>query len=239
MKFNYHGHSCIEIQTDEVSLIIDPFLTNNPVASVKPEEIKVDYVLLTHGHDDHILDAPQIAKQNNAQLISIVELATYMSWKGAQTVGMNLGGTYKTEHFQVKMIQALHSSSYTEHDNQNIVYLGAAAGFIIKIGGLTILHSGDTALFSDMKMIGKRHQIDVAFLPIGDHFTMGPEDAFQAAKWLGARYVVPIHYNTFPPIRQDGELFINRLAAKGIKGKALNPGESLSSKEILEALNKR
>lgn len=235
MQIVFHGHSCIQISTDEGSLIIDPFLTHNPVAKVKPEDIKVDYVLLTHGHDDHILDAAQIAKQNNAKIVSIVELAKYMSWKGAETVGMNLGGTYKTEFFSAKMIQAFHSSSFTEGENQQIVYTGEPGGFIISIGGLTILHSGDTALFGDMKMIGDRHPIDIAFLPIGDHFTMGPEDALQAAEWFGARLTVPVHYNTFPPISQDGEAFVENLRAKGMKGKVIKPGDTLTDRDILEA----
>jgi L-ascorbate metabolism protein UlaG (beta-lactamase superfamily) len=237
MKIVYHGHSCIQISNHEVSLIMDPFLSHNPVATVNPEAIQADYVLLTHGHDDHILDAAAIAKQNKAPIIAIVELATYMKWQGAETIGMNLGGTYKTEAFQVKMIQAFHSSSFTEGENKQIIYTGVPAGFILTIGGMTILHCGDTALFGDMKMIGDRHSIDLAFIPIGDHFTMGPEDALQAAEWLQARYVVPIHYDTFPPIRQDGEQFINSLSAKGVKGRAMKPGDSITSKEILAAIN--
>ncbi|MEK4435496.1 metal-dependent hydrolase [Paenibacillus sp. FSL K6-2862] len=228
LKMTYHGHSSVQLGTEEKSLIIDPFLRGNELAVTKPEDIKTDAVLLTHAHMDHILDAEPIAKANNAKVVAIVELATYMSWKGLDTIGMNMGGTVDLDFAQAKMIQAFHSSGIVLEEEQRIMYAGMPAGFIINIGGKTILHAGDTSLFSDMKMIGDRHQIDVAFLPIGGHFTMGPEDALQAAEWFNAELTIPVHYDTFPMIRQDSENFVQQLAAKGLKGQVLAPGESIS-----------
>lgn len=228
LKMTYHGHSSVQLGTEEKSLIIDPFLRGNELAVTKPEDIKTDAVLLTHAHMDHILDAEPIAKANNAKVVAIVELATYMSWKGLNTIGMNMGGTVDLDFAQAKMIQAFHSSGIVLEEEQRIMYAGMPAGFIINIGGKTILHAGDTSLFSDMKMIGDRHQIDVAFLPIGGHFTMGPEDALQAAEWFNAELTIPVHYDTFPMIRQDSENFVQQLAAKGLRGQVLAPGESIT-----------
>lgn len=228
MEIIYHGHSCIQIVTGDHSLIIDPFLRGNERAVTKAEDIKTDAVLLTHAHTDHILDADLISKNNDAPVAAIVELATYMSWKGVKTIGMNIGGTIDLGFAKVKMVQAFHSSGIVLDDEKNILYAGMPAGFIVSIGDFHILHAGDTALFSDMKMIGERHSIDVAIIPIGDHYTMGPEDALQAAEWYGAKLVIPVHYDTFPVICQDAEHFVKLLKEKGIKGQALKPGERLS-----------
>ncbi|MBB3113861.1 L-ascorbate metabolism protein UlaG (beta-lactamase superfamily) [Paenibacillus phyllosphaerae] len=228
MKITYHGHSCIHIETSRgKSLVIDPFLRGNPLAVAKPEEIKADAVLLTHAHADHILDAEPIAKSNDAPVVAIVELATYMSWKGVKTVGMNMGGTVDLKFAQAKMIQAFHSSGIVDEEKQQIIYAGMPAGYIVRADGFTILHAGDTALYGDMKIIGERNQIDVAFVPIGDHFTMGPEDALQAAEWYGAKLVIPVHYNSFPVIKQDAEAFVAQLQERGLEGKVLAPGESI------------
>jgi Predicted Zn-dependent hydrolases of the beta-lactamase fold len=226
MELIYHGHSCVQIITEGKSLVIDPFLRGNPIAVTKPEDIQAQYILLTHAHTDHILDAPAIAKANDAQIVAVVELADYFSGKGLKTIGMNLGGTIDLGFAKAKMVQALHSTGITLEDGTN-AYGGVAAGFIIQAEGLTILHAGDTALFSDMKLIGDRHPIDVAFLPIGDHYTMGPDDAIQAAHWYGAKLVIPVHYNSFPVIEQDAHSFISRLEEQGQKGKVLAPGEKL------------
>ncbi|WP_424769216.1 metal-dependent hydrolase [Paenibacillus sp. sgz302251] len=228
MEIIYHGHSCVQIVSGEKSLIIDPFLRGNELAVTKAEDIKTDAVLLTHAHIDHILDADAIAQKNDAPVVAIVELATYMSWKGVNTIGMNIGGTVDLGFAKAKMIQAFHSSGIVLEEEKNIMYAGMPAGFIIQIEGLNILHAGDTALFGDMKMIGDRHPIDIAFIPIGDHFTMGPEDALQAAEWYNAKLVVPVHYDTFPPIRQDSEHFVELLSEKGIKGQVMKPGEKLT-----------
>lgn len=224
MEFIYHGHSCVQLITRGKSLVIDPFLRGNELAVAKPEEIKTDAILLTHAHTDHILDAEPIARSNDAPIVATFELATYMSRKGLRTIEMNLGGTVDLGFAKATMIQAFHSSGIMLEDKQ-IIYGGMPGGFIIRAEGLTILHAGDTALFGDMKMIGERYEIDVAFLPIGDHYTMGPEDALLAAKWFGAKTVIPIHYNSFPAIRQDAYTFAKQLEAQGQRGIVLAPGE--------------
>jgi len=223
----YHGHSCIQIVTEGKSLLFDPFLRGNPLAVTKAEDIRADYILLTHAHTDHILDAEPIARASDATIVATFELAMYMSArKKLKTIDMNIGGTVDLGFAKAKMIQAFHSSGIFLEDDQ-IIYGGMPAGYIVQTEGLTLLHTGDTALFSDMKMIGDRHPIDIAFLPIGDHYTMGPDDALQAAEWFGAKLVIPVHYNTFPPIRQDSEAFVQRLDAQGRRGHALAPGEKL------------
>jgi L-ascorbate metabolism protein UlaG (beta-lactamase superfamily) len=226
MKITYHGHSCVLLESAQGALIIDPFLKGNPVARVKPEDIKVNHVLLTHGHGDHLGDAVEISKNNNAPVCSIVELATYVGSKGAQTIGFNMGGTVRLGYADVKLTHAFHSSSFTEEDGR-IIYLGMPAGFIIRMDGRTLYHAGDTSLFGDLKMLGELYDIDVAFLPMGDHYTMGPDDGAIAAEWLRAKQVVPIHYNTFPPIRQDENEIQRKLAARGVEGVILKPGDSL------------
>lgn len=227
MDLIYHGHSCVQIVTEGKSLVIDPFLRGNPIAVTKPEEIQVQYILLTHAHVDHILDAPGIAEANDAQIVAVVELADFFTGKGLKTIGMNLGGTVDLGFAKAKMVQALHSSGITLEDGSTI-YGGVPAGYIIQAEGMTMLHAGDTALFSDMKLIGDRHPIDVAFIPIGDHYTMGPDDALQAAKWYGAKIVIPVHYNSFPIIEQDAHTFVSMLEAQGQKGKVLAPGQKLT-----------
>lgn len=228
MEIIYHGHSCIQIKTGDKSLIIDPFLRGNTLAVTKAEEIKTDAVLLTHAHADHILDADAIAKNNGAPVVAIPELASYMSWKGVQTIDMNMGGTIDLGFAKAKMIQAFHSSGIVIEEEKRILYGGMPAGYIVSVEGMNVLHTGDTCLYGDMKMIGERHAIDVVFLPIGDHYTMGIEDALQAAEWFGAKLVVPMHYNTFPIIRQEAEEFVGRLEAIGMKGKVLKPGEQIT-----------
>ncbi|MCH5584336.1 metal-dependent hydrolase [Shimazuella sp. AN120528] len=228
MKITYHGQSCIEIHTNEYNLIIDPFLTGNPLADITADQVKVDYVLLTHGHGDHLGDTIPIAKKNNAKVIAPVELATWLSWQGLETYGMNIGGSCDFPFGRVKLTLAHHSSSFEDHEKKEIIYLGNPAGFLLQIEGKIIYHAGDTSLFSDMKLIGMQNDIDIAFLPIGDYFTMGPEDALIAAEWIDAKQVVPIHYNTFPVIEQDASKFITNLRYKGLSGVVLQPGESIN-----------
>ncbi|MBO8171893.1 MAG: metal-dependent hydrolase [Bacillaceae bacterium] len=227
MEIQFLGHAAVQIDTGKHALIIDPFLSGNPKASVQPGDVKVDYVLLTHGHGDHVGDTIEIAKNNDATVIAPFELATYMGWQGLNVHPMHIGGSHTFDFGRVKLTQAFHGSGLTVDDEQRIIYMGMPAGIVLEIEGKSIYHAGDTGLFSDMKLIGERHDIDLAFLPIGDNFTMGPEDALDAAEWVKAKKVVPIHYNTFPLIEQDGQGFVNRLKEKGIDGEVLNPGDKM------------
>ncbi|MED4956651.1 metal-dependent hydrolase [Paenibacillus sp. FSL R5-0527] len=228
MKITYLGHSCIHLDTGKHQIIIDPFLTGNPLAGAAADEIKADYVLLTHGHSDHISDADSISRRNHAPIVAIVELANYFTHAGLQTIGMNLGGSIQLPFGKLKWVPALHSTSVTREDGVSL-YFGVAAGIVLELGDLTLYHAGDTALFSDMKLIGSRRPIDLAFLPIGDHYTMGPEDALVAAEWVNAKHVVPVHYNTFELIRQDGQRFVSELQKIGIQGHFLKPAQTLNT----------
>jgi len=224
MKISYHGHSVVQIQTKGKSIIIDPFINGNQLTDLKVEETRPDVIILSHGHNDHVGDTVELAKKNNALVVANHELSTYLSWQGVNTHAMHIGGAYQFDFGKIKLTQAFHGSSY-ETENNELIYCGMPAGILFMNEGKTIYHAGDTGLFSDMKLIGERHPIDVAFLPIGDNFTMGPEDAVYAAKLLKAKTVVPIHFNTFPPIKQDPHKFIDMLKDKN--GKVLQPGEAI------------
>lgn len=225
MKLTYYGHSCILAEAEGKRVIIDPFLSGNPNANVRPEEIRVDAVLLTHGHDDHLGDTIEIAKKNNCPVIATFELAGYCQRQGVQVQPMNTGGARDFDGFRVKWTQAFHSSSIQV--GEQFLYAGPPAGILLTMGGKTLYHAGDTCLFGDMKWIGERNRIDAAALPIGDNYTMGPEDALTAAEWLKAKVVIPVHYNTFPLIRQDADAFARACEEKGIRCVPLRPGENL------------
>ena len=227
MEIIYHGHSCVQLVADGKSLLIDPFLRGNPIAVAQPADIEADCILLTHGHTDHMLDAEPIARANDAPIVAIFELAGYLARKQLKTIEINMGGTVDLGFARAKMIQAFHSSSIMLEEGQ-MIYGGMPAGYIVRMGGFTVLHAGDTALYGDMRMIGERHAIDAAFIPIGDKFTMGPDDALQAAAWYGAKLVIPVHYNSFPAIRQDAENFVRRLEAQGQRGQAMAPGDRIT-----------
>lgn len=228
MDIIYHGHSCVQIKSGDHSLVIDPFLSANPLSVTKPEDVKVQYILLTHAHQDHILDAVPIARANGAKIVATFELANLMRWKGAETIEVNLGGSVDLGFARAQLVQAFHSSGIVIEEEQRICYAGMPGGYIIQCEGKTIYHAGDTALFGDMKLFGELHQIDLAFLPIGDTYTMGPREAAIAAEWVKAKHVVPIHYNTFPPIRQEADAFIGLLQERGIQGTGMKPGQSIS-----------
>ena len=210
MKVSVHGHSVVQLETEAgVRLIIDPFINGNDQCDLEVERIEVDYILVTHAHADHLGDTVEIAKRTGAKIITTVELAEYLASLGLETHGMQPGGAYEFDFGEVKMTPAIHGSSLTIDGIPTT--LGLASGLIIKTDEKTVYHLGDTALFSDMKLIGELEVIDLALIPIGDNFTMGPEDALLAAKWLKAKTVIPIHYDTFPLIEQDPKKFINRL----------------------------
>ena len=202
MYVSFHGHSVVKIKTGDFTILIDPFISGNGLTDLIAENEKPNVILLTHGHNDHVGDTVVIAKANDSLVIAPFELAEYLEWQGVRTHGMHIGGAYQFEFGKVKFTQAFHGSSYVTEKNE-IIYTGMPAGILFSAEGKTIYHAGDTALFGDMKLIGERHPIDLAFLPIGDNFTMGIEDAAYAVELLNPQAVVPIHYNTFPPIKQD------------------------------------
>ncbi len=211
LKITWLGHSAFLIEREE-RILIDPFLTDNPLAPIKPEDVECDVICVTHGHGDHLGDAVPIAKRLGVPVIAIYELAQYISGKGAEAIGMNFGGTLHREKSSITMVPAVHSSGITESGFS--VSGGSPGGFVISIGGRTIYHAGDTALFSDMKLIGELYGPEIAMLPIGDLYTMSPHTASIAAEWLGAKTVIPMHYNTWPPIEQDPEAFERMLEGR-------------------------
>jgi len=226
-KFTYCGHSCALVESSAGNVIIDPFLTGNPLASHKPEDIPpLGAVLLTHGHADHLGDAVDLAKKNGAPVVGTYELATYCQTQGTDAVPMNIGGATELACGRIKLVQAWHSSSFQV--GNDFIYTGMPTGILHRIEGKTLYHLGDSGLFSDLELIGKWNApIDVALVPIGDHFTMGIDEAVEASRLVGATTVVPIHYNTFPPIECDPNEFAKKVAKAGGKAVVLKPGESL------------
>lgn len=218
LELRYLGHSAVFLSDGKTRIVIDPFLSGNPTAPLKADELEVDYILVTHAHGDHWGDSLALARKG-ATIIGTAEIGYYAEQKGAKSIPMNIGGRLKTEWGSLKLTPAWHSSSFPDG-----TYGGMPTGMILEIGGMKIYHAGDTAFFSDMSLIG-RHGIDLACIPIGDHFTMGPDEALQALELIRPKAVLPIHYNTFPPIVQDGEAFVTGAKLLGLDGRALKPGE--------------
>jgi L-ascorbate metabolism protein UlaG (beta-lactamase superfamily) len=225
MKITYIGHSAFALEADGTQVLIDPFITGNPVATIEPSTFSPQTIILTHAHNDHVGDSVDIAKRSNAKVIATFELATWIESQGVPgATGANHGGTIQFEGGSTKLVPAWHTSSY-ETEN-GFVAPGVPAGHIVRFGGKTLYFAGDTCLFGDMALIGEAG-IDVAILPIGDHFTMGPDDAIRAIQFVNPAFVIPCHYNTFPPIRQDGMAFKKRVETDTTaQCLLLNPGET-------------
>jgi L-ascorbate metabolism protein UlaG (beta-lactamase superfamily) len=225
MKLTYYGHSCFLVETARSRIVIDPFLNDNPGSKIKAADVQCEYILLSHGHEDHTGDALEIAKRCDATIVANYEIAEYFGARGAKkTHGMNPGGGYNFPFGRVKLTLAHHTSSVQA--GLNPVYLGVSCGIVLQADGKALYHAGDTALFMDMQLIG-RIGLDAALLPIGDNFTMGPEDAVAALDFLRPKVAVPMHYNTWPIIAQDPGAFAGSAAAAGHTVRVLSPGDTL------------
>ncbi|MDQ4100068.1 MAG: metal-dependent hydrolase [Chloroflexota bacterium] len=205
MKLTYLGHAAFMLQADGQTVLVDPFLSDNPTAAINADNVDANTILLTHAHNDHVGDTVAIAKRTGATVIATLELADWLSEQGVENaIAANHGGIVQFSGGSTKLVPAWHTSSYRTANG--VVAIGAPAGHVVRFGGKTTYFAGDTCLFLDMQLIGDEG-LDVAVIPIGDHFTMGPADAIKAAKFLRAGIVIPCHYDTFPPIQQDADQF--------------------------------
>ena len=219
-ELKFLGHACFLLREGKNTIIIDPFLTGNPIAASPVEQIACQHILVSHGHDDHLGDAVSIARQNGATVIATAEVARACAEKGVSSHAMHIGGKHNFDFGYVRITQAFHGSGIPG---------GHACGFIVNFFGKTIYHTGDTGIFGDMALLGRLESIDVALLPIGDNFTMGPGDAAEAANLIKPKLVVPMHYNTWPLIAQDPVAFKQDVETRfGIPAQVMQPGSSLT-----------
>lgn len=218
MELKFLGHACFILDDGTCKVLVDPFLTGNPLAPVSAETIEADYICVTHGHGDHLGDAVDIARRTGAPICCTVDLADSLpASAGVKTITGNMGGRIPLPFGSVKFLNAVHGSGASGT---------LASGFLFEMGNKTIYHAGDTALTADMALLAEEH-VDAALLPIGDVYTMGPGDALRAAKMIQPQLVIPMHYNTMPPIVQDAAAFADTVEAAGLKAAVLQPGESI------------
>ncbi|MCR9291174.1 MAG: metal-dependent hydrolase [bacterium] len=225
LKLTWHGHATWLLETGEHRILIDPFVNENPAATVKADDLTADFVLITHGHFDHVADAASIARRCSAKLIANFEIASWFQQHHhvEDTLGMNLGGSVSLPFGRLKMTVAHHSSQLPDGS-----YGGNPGGFLLELADRRLYFAGDTALFSDMRQIAAGG-IDVAVLPIGDLFTMGPEDSIEAVQLIEPKVVIPAHYNTWPPIEQDVELWASAIREHtGAEPMVLEVGKTVS-----------
>ena len=228
-KLTWLGHATFKITTASGNVIlIDPWLSNPMCRQAEKKQARVDTILLTHGHGDHLGELLEIASEFHPQVVAIYETAGWLESKGVKNViGMSKGGTVKAGEIEATMVHAIHCNSIM--DGNQMIYGGEPAGYIVRLpGGMTIYHAGDTAVFGDMKLIAELYEPELAMLPIGDHYTMGPREAAKAVRLLGVKHVVPMHYGTFPVLTgTPAELKRLTLDIAGLEIHALKPGESL------------
>jgi L-ascorbate metabolism protein UlaG (beta-lactamase superfamily) len=226
LAITWLGHSSFVIRTPAgKTILFDPWYSGNPSFPAGAKPASADVILISHGHRDHVGDAAAMAKATGATVVAIWEITTWLRSKGVTNVEpMNKGGTIDIQGLRVTMTDARHSSSV---DENGLVYLGEAAGFVVRLeNAQTIYFAGDTALFGDMNIIGELYRPDIAFLPIGDRFTMGPDTAALAARWLGVKQIVPMHWGTFPLLTGTPEKLKEHLAGTNIQVLELKPGET-------------
>jgi L-ascorbate metabolism protein UlaG (beta-lactamase superfamily) len=224
VELTWYGHAAFLLEVDGTKLLIDPFLSDNPSADIDPEEVEADYILISHGHGDHVGDAVAIAKRTGAPVISNFEIVNWFNGQGIEGHPQHLGGGFQHPFGYLKLTLALHGSGLPDGS-----YGGNPAGFLLTTAAdQKIYFACDTGLFSDMALIGEAG-LDLAVLPIGDNFTMGPDDALRAVKLLNPKHVIPVHYNTFDVIQQDPQAWADRVHA-GTKAEAhvLAPGGTYS-----------
>ena len=204
MEIKFHGQSCFEFTEGDTTVLTDPFLKpNNPVAVATAEEVEPTVIAVSHGHADHVADLVPVAKRTGAHCVGLVELASWMGEQGIENVSdPNFGGTVSFDWGWIKFVPAWHTNTLPDG-----TVIGNPAGMLINIGGKTIYHAGDTCLFGDMKLIAERNPVDILMLPIGGHYTMDRHDAVIAAQFVGADTVIPMHYDTFPPIETEADIF--------------------------------
>ena len=222
LNVTYLSHSCFLLDDGTHQVVIDPFLTGNPTAPVQASEVKAKFVVLTHAHGDHLGDGLDIARSNDGLVIAVNELANYAAAKGVAAHNMHIGGGHDFEFGRLKFTIAHHGSSSPEGE-----YMGEPAGVIIRMGGKTVYHTGDTGLFLDMKLIGQLDAVDCMLLPIGDNFTMGIDDAVMAVEFVAPSLAIPMHYNTFDVIAVDPEEFAGKVEAQGRAARVMKFGETI------------
>ena len=222
-EIKWLGHATWLIEMEGRRLLLDPFLNDSPTSPVKADDVDADVILVSHGHFDHVSDVASIASRTGAQVIANYEIAEWFAKNHnlENTVGMNIGGNFQSDWFKLKMTHAIHSSQLPDGS-----YGGNPGGFLVSMGKMNIYFACDTSLFSDMQVIG-RSGVDVAVLPIGDLFTMGPEDSIEAIKLIEPKQVLPSHYGTWPPIEQDAEAWANKVRDQtDAEPIVLTPGDS-------------
>jgi len=220
VELKYYGHACFGIEGGGATLLIDPFLTDNPQATISADEVEADYILVSHGHGDHLGDAVAIAQRTGATIVANFEICNYCEAQGCEVHPMHIGGGWDFPFGRVKMTPALHGGQVAGKGAGG--YTTVPAGLLLTLDGCGIYHAGDTALTTDMTLL--EGQVDVALLPIGDNFTMGPEDAARAVDMIKPRVVIPIHYDTWPLIGQDPESFRARVEPRA-EVVVLKPGD--------------